>query len=88
VLGSVDSLVKRERGGELVTGAGRIPRDPGPAREVCAGSQGVGVFRAQDSLADREQGGELVTGAGRIPRRSGEVAEVGAGGQGVRVLGA
>ncbi len=40
---------------------------PGPAGELVAGGQGVGVLGTQDSLLDGQQGGEQVAGADRIP---------------------
>ena len=51
-------------------GPGRIPRLPGPAGEVGADDQGVGMLGALDPLADRQQRGKLVAGPGRIPRLS------------------
>jgi hypothetical protein len=39
------------------------PCAPGPAGEVGAGGQGVGVFQAEDPLEERQQRGQLVTAA-------------------------
>ncbi len=51
----------------IASGTGCIPCLPGPAGELVAGGQGVGVLGTQDSLLDGQQGGEQVAGADRIP---------------------
>ena len=88
MLGAGDPLADRQQRGELVPGPGRIPRLPGPAGQVGAGGQRVGVLGAGDPLADRQQRGELVPGPGRIPRLPGPGGQVVAGGERVGVLGA
>ena len=82
----MNPLFVRQQRGELVPGAGRVPRLPGPAGEVGASTQSVRVLVAENPLLHRQQRGELVPGARRVPRLPSPVREVGASTQGARVL--
>ena len=88
MLGAAHPLDHRQQRGELVAGASRIPRLPGPAGEVGADGQGVRVLGVAHPLGHRQQRGELVAGASHIPRLPGPAGEVAAGDQGAPVLGA
>jgi hypothetical protein len=59
---------------------------PGPAGEVGAGVQGLGVLGAGDALADRQQRGELVAGLRPIPCFPGPEGKFSTGDQGAGVL--
>ena len=76
MLGALDPFADGQQGGELIPGPGCIPGLPGPAGEVVAGGEGVGVLGAQDPLADGQQGGVPVAGPGRIPRLPGPAGEL------------
>jgi hypothetical protein len=54
---------------------------PGPAGEVDAVSEGVGVLRAADAFPDRQQGGALVAGCRSFSRQPGRDGEVVANGE-------
>ena len=86
MLRAQDPLLHGQQRSEQISAGGQVPRLPGPAGELAAGTQGVRMLRAEDPLVDGQQRGEQVAGGGRITRHPCRAGEVTAGGQEVRVL--